>query len=63
MDIVDIAQQLEDEHRSRSIAAIPKYHGQSHERCVDCDDAIPRKRRDAIPGVKRCVFCQSITER
>ena len=33
--------------------------GESEEWCVECGEAIPQKRREALPGVKRCVGCQS----
>lgn len=31
--------------------------------CVDCDERIPDKRRDAQPGCCRCVKCQSALEK
>ena len=33
--------------------------GESERWCVECGEEIPKKRRDALPGVKRCVTCQS----
>ena len=27
--------------------------------CEDCDEPIPQARRNAIPGVRRCIACQS----
>lgn len=27
--------------------------------CEDCGEEIPRARREAVPGVRRCVQCQS----
>ncbi len=33
--------------------------GASERWCVDCGEEIPPKRREALPGVKRCVTCQS----
>jgi phage/conjugal plasmid C-4 type zinc finger TraR family protein len=35
----------------------------SARRCVDCDARIPDDRRQAVPGVKRCIECQEIYER
>lgn len=32
--------------------------GESLAFCEDCDAPIPEKRRQAIPGVRRCVACQ-----
>ena len=33
--------------------------GESLTHCAECDDPIPQARRDALPGVKLCVDCQS----
>ena len=33
--------------------------GESAEECDDCGERIPSKRREAIPGVRTCVACQS----
>ena len=33
--------------------------GPSAEFCDDCGEAIPHRRRDALPGVRTCVGCQS----
>jgi len=33
--------------------------GQSLEHCENCGAEIPRARRDALPGVRRCVSCQA----
>ncbi len=32
--------------------------GESAEFCIECDEPIPEKRREAIPGVKLCIDCQ-----
>ncbi len=37
-------------------------HGQSEPYCEDCGDEIPEARRKAMPGVKRCVACQSVRD-
>ena len=31
-------------------------------RCEDCDQEIPPKRLAAIPGVTRCITCQTLVE-
>ncbi len=36
---------------------LPK--GESLHHCEECNDAIPQARREAIPGVRLCVSCQS----
>lgn len=33
--------------------------GPSAEFCDDCGEAIPPRRREALPGVRTCVACQS----
>ena len=33
--------------------------GESAEECDDCDEPIPKRRREALPGVRTCVTCQS----
>ena len=33
--------------------------GESAQECDDCGEPIPRKRREALPGVRTCVSCQS----
>ncbi|MBO9669414.1 MAG: DksA/TraR family C4-type zinc finger protein [Sphingobium sp.] len=37
--------------------------GQSLEECEDCGEKIPRGRREALPGVRTCVKCQSLRDR
>ena len=36
---------------------LPKGESQSH--CEECGEEIPQARRDAVPGVRLCVPCQS----
>jgi phage/conjugal plasmid C-4 type zinc finger TraR family protein len=33
--------------------------GESLEHCAECGDAIAQARREAVPGVRLCVPCQS----
>lgn len=33
--------------------------GESLTHCEECGEAIPQARRDAMPGVRLCVACQS----
>ena len=37
--------------------------GESLEHCEDCGEAIPERRRTALPGVRTCVPCQSERDR
>ena len=41
----------------RARAETPR--GPSAEDCDECGEPIPRKRREALPGVRTCVACQS----
>ena len=55
-----VEQQIEDTVKDailRARALTPK--GESAEECDDCGEPIPKKRRDALPGVRTCVACQS----
>lgn len=36
--------------------------GESNTHCEDCGEPIPEGRRLAVPGVRRCVACQSAQE-
>lgn len=42
---------------SAARARLPK--GESAEYCDECGETIPQKRREAVPGVRTCVECQS----
>lgn len=46
-----------DEAVQRARSKLPSGHGLL--RCQDCDEEIPRQRRAAVPGVRRCVACQA----
>lgn len=37
-------------------------HGVSATHCEECGAPIPEARRAAVPGVQRCVLCQSARE-
>ncbi|SFE63260.1 DksA/TraR family C4-type zinc finger protein [Roseivivax sediminis] len=32
--------------------------GESRTHCAECEEPIPEKRRQALPGVKLCIDCQ-----
>ncbi|WP_322001259.1 DksA/TraR family C4-type zinc finger protein [Marinobacter alexandrii] len=38
-------------------------NGESAVYCDECDQAIPEARRQAIPGVRLCIACQSALEK
>ncbi len=33
--------------------------GEGSEHCEDCGEPIPKRRREALPGIRTCVSCQS----
>ena len=37
--------------------------GESAAECDECGEPIPDKRREAIPGVRTCVACQSLRDK
>ena len=37
--------------------------GPSAEYCDECGEAIPERRRDALPGVRTCVICHSARDK
>ncbi|MGH6942797.1 MAG: DksA/TraR family C4-type zinc finger protein [Geminicoccaceae bacterium] len=41
----------------RARAELPR--GESLRRCEDCGAVIPDARREAVPGVRRCIACQA----
>ena len=41
----------------RARSKLPK--GESLKNCEECDEPIPEARRKAVPGVRRCINCQS----
>jgi phage/conjugal plasmid C-4 type zinc finger TraR family protein len=42
---------------SRARDQLPR--GESLTHCAECGDEIPAQRREAVPGVRLCVSCQS----
>ncbi|CAD5107014.1 DksA/TraR family C4-type zinc finger protein [Zestomonas carbonaria] len=42
---------------ARARSQLPR--GESLHRCEECDAPIPEARRQAVPGVRLCVNCQS----
>lgn len=46
---------------ARARRALPK--GESITHCEDCGEEIPKARREAVPGVRRCVACQAEADR
>lgn len=67
-DEIDRAQErhqewLSDMLRNQARAAAKQQATASAVECEDCGDDIPDARRQALPGVQRCIHCQTIFER
>ena len=48
-----------EEAVARARAAMPQFTGESALECAECGEEIPQSRREALPGVKLCIECQS----
>lgn len=46
------------EHARKQLEA----QGPTATHCDECGEAIPERRREAIPGVRLCVECQSLAD-
>jgi phage/conjugal plasmid C-4 type zinc finger TraR family protein len=42
----------------RARANLPAGEGETH--CIECGEQIPEARRKILPGVTKCVACQSV---
>jgi phage/conjugal plasmid C-4 type zinc finger TraR family protein len=62
VDDVDIAQELEERHRSMALAAMtrssPPLPAPVALDCVDCREPIDARRLRAMPDAMRCIECQ-----
>ncbi len=55
-----VQEQIDDTVKDAVAAARARMPaGEAAEECDDCGEAIPKKRREALPGVRTCVSCQS----
>lgn len=62
-DDLDFAAELQDREREAAIARRVRYVGESATDCVECGEAIPMRRREAIRGTQYCVECAERAER
>lgn len=63
-DEIDIAQERAQEFTAAALAGIRRMTcAPAATHCDDCGDDIPEIRRKAMPGARRCVFCQGLSER
>ena len=55
-----VQDQIEDSVKDAiALARARMPSGDSATECDDCGEPIPKKRRDALPGVRTCVACQA----
>lgn len=62
MDIVDLANDYAEQELADRLIGRVQYVGQSATHCEDCGEEIHLLRREAVPGVRRCVDCQEDAE-
>ena len=67
-DFVDYAQEMEEEHRAKSINKKLKeqetiFSEKGETECIDCGVIIPEARLQAFPSAKRCIDCQTFSEK
>lgn len=64
-DFADLGSARADQMLEEALEAQRRASARSnidHVYCLDCDIAIPVKRREALPGVETCVDCQTLRE-
>lgn len=63
-DVFDRASDLEMAQREAAIEAARTHRagGPSRTECAICGEPIPLARRQAVPGVKLCIACQTAEE-
>lgn len=59
---IDEASEYTERFTEAAIARRVRFEGVSLTHCIDCDDEIPERRRQLLPGVERCVGCQQWME-
>ena len=59
-----VEQQIEDSVRDAVAGARSRLPaGESLKWCEDCGEAIPERRREALPGVRTCIACQTARDK
>lgn len=64
-DFCDMAREREEQQLAEALARHQRAQapaGAGSLECEDCGEAIPEKRREALPGCVTCVECQSVRE-
>ena len=58
-----VQDQIDDTVKDAVLAARARMtSGEAATHCDDCGEPIPKRRREALPGVRTCVACQSIRD-
>lgn len=61
-DAADIATAHTEAVLEHTLQSRQRYQGESRTHCADCEEPIPDRRRELIPGVQLCVECQELLE-
>lgn len=61
-DAADIAANIIDQTLEQNLSKRKTFEGESAQLCEECEDEIPLLRRQTLPGVKTCVYCQQLME-
>ena len=62
-EIIDQANELAERRLEMTIQDMRIDHNAvSAEKCVDCGDEIPQRRRELVAGCQRCAECQEEAE-
>jgi len=62
----DQAQVFEERDRQTALARVCKKVSVVHDHwliCVDCEEDIPKARREAVPGTTMCIDCANSREK
>lgn len=55
-----VQDQIDDTINDAVRAARSRMHtGEGRDKCEECGEPIPERRREALPGVRTCVRCQN----
>ncbi|MCL1050384.1 TraR/DksA C4-type zinc finger protein [Shewanella abyssi] len=65
MDDADLAvrHEVRAEARAKEARLNAKPAAPSAHHCIECGDDISQARRNAVPGVERCIDCQTLSEK
>ena len=61
-DNADMGTKVSDVFLEVALSNRVVYSGISSKRCLECDNKIPKKRRETIKGCKLCIECATVKE-